>query len=422
MAADDKMTLSERFKYLSRLQNRYLAASRSERSALLNEVEPMTELHRKSLIRLLHSNLTRKHRTRQRGRSYGPDVEAVVGVIAESLDHPCAERLQACLPAMAAHLAQHGELTLSPGLLAQLARISVSTLRRMLRRSGRDQPRLPRRPPAPANPLLRHIPARTIPWHEPQPGHFEVDLVHHCGPSPSGLYLHTLQLVDVATGWSERVAILGRSFLVMQDAFQRILTRLPFPIRELHPDNGAEFLNHYLLRYWKQTIPQLDLSRSRPFAKNDNRFVEQKNGSWVRAYLGDQRLDTARQTNLLNQIYDRMWLHHNFFVPVLRLQDKTVLPADGQATRVRRHYGPALSPLDRLLRTDALSSQELARLQALRVATNPRQLRREVHDLLDRLVRLPGAKPNKPESAYHTLFHHSHTQKGDGGSVTLSFG
>jgi len=114
-----------------------------------------------------------------------------------------------------------------------------------------------------------------IPWNEPDPGHFEVDLVHHGGPSSSGEYVHTLQMIDVATGWSERVALLGRSYLVMQDAFERIMARLPFPVREIHPDNGSDrrcgkaaLLNHHLLRYFGLTIKGAKLTRSRPWQTN----------------------------------------------------------------------------------------------------------------------------------------------------------
>ena len=116
-----------------------------------------------------------------------------------------------------------------------------------------------------------------IAWHERQPGHFEVDLVHHGGPTSDGQYIHTLQLLDIATAWSERVAVLGRSYLVMEDGFRRCQARLPFPIVELHPDNGVEFLNDLMVRFWKDALPVPHLSRSRPYRKNDNRFVEQKN-------------------------------------------------------------------------------------------------------------------------------------------------
>jgi IS30 family transposase len=234
-------------------------------------------------------------------------VDQALQVIAESLDYLCAERLQPNLVWMASHLARHGELQVSPQTLQQLGKISVSSVRRSLQRLAQDQPRLPHRRPRPTNPATRGIPAMRIPWQEQEPGHFETDLVHHCGLSTSGQYVHTLQMIDVATGWSERVAVLGRSYLVIEDAFRRTLARLPFAILEIHPDNGGEFLNDHVLKFWKGQPQPPVLSRSRPWQKNDNRFVEQKNDTLVRAYVGYDRLDTVTQTKVLNQLYDRMW-------------------------------------------------------------------------------------------------------------------
>ncbi len=238
---------------------------------------------------------------------------------------------------MAQHLDQHGELTTSPLLLEQLEHISVSTVQRRLARVRQDEPRLPRQGPKQANTLTRDIPMVRIPWDEQQAGRFEVDLVHHSGPGTSGEFVCTMQMIDVATGWSERVAVLGRSYLVMEDAFRRTLCRLPFPVLEIHPDNGSEFFNHHLLRFWKEKVRGVSLSRSRPYHKNDNRFVEQKNDTLVRAYVGDERLDTVAQTLALNRLYDQMWLYYNLFQPVMRLTEKTVIRQQGQPTRVKRH-------------------------------------------------------------------------------------
>jgi len=402
VADADEMTLPERLKYLRLVQPAYLRATRRERSSMLDEAERVTHRHRKSLIRRLNGKLKRKPRARQRGRSYGPEVESAVRLVARSLDFPCAERLQPALVGMAQTLASHGEVVLSPHLLDRLGRVSVSTVGRMVQRMRRDGhlPRLARTRPSPPNPLTRQIPAGRLPRHLPDPGHFEVDLVHHCGDSANGQYVHTLQLIDVATGWSERVAILGRSYTVMQDGFARILARLPFPIIELHPDNGHEFFNRFLLTYWEQAVPGLTLSRTRPFRKNDNPFVEEKNGSLVRGYIGFARLDTVAQTNLLNQIYDRMWLLHNFFHPVMRLQDKRCR-ADGTLARSYDRPQPAL---DRLCSTAILDPTRQATLAQLRQATNPLLLRNDVHSLIDRLVRLPNARAGKPQDIHKTLF------------------
>jgi hypothetical protein len=261
MSSEDAMTIDERRKYLRQMQKRYGGSGGAEKGKLLDEMEAVTGLHRKSLIRLMGGDLQRQPRARERGVTYGGEVKRLVGVIAESLDWVCAERLQPNLVWMAEQLVRHGEVMVADSVLAQLGQISVSTVRRLLVDQRRDRPALPRGGPERANRLTRALPAGRLAWQEPQPGHFEVDLVHHSGPSTSGHYVHTLQMVDIATGWSERVAILGRSYLVMQDAFKRILARLPFPVLELHPDNGSEFLNDHLVRFWQAAVKDVRLSR-----------------------------------------------------------------------------------------------------------------------------------------------------------------
>jgi hypothetical protein len=403
MSIEDKMTIDERRKYLRKMQERYLQADRKERGHLLDEMETVTGLHRKSLIRLMKGNLARQPRRRQRSRTYGPEVDDALRVIAESTDYICAERLTPNLVWLAKHLAAHGELTISPQLEEQLSRISVSTVERILTRLRQDEPRLPRRGPKRTNNLLRDVPMKRIPWQEQEPGHFEVDLVHHCGPSASGEYVHTVQIIDVATAWSERVAVLGRSYLVMKDGFRRILARLPFSVQEFHPDNGSEFFNNHMRRFWHGLKPKPQLSRSRPYHKNDNRFVEQKNSTLVRAYLGYDRLDTVAQTCAVNQLYDKMWVYYNLFQPVMRLREKTYIRKQGQATRINRRFDKAATPFDRLCATKAISPQQKESLQALRDQTNPRQLRQEIYDLINHIASLPCAVPGVTEDVRQTL-------------------
>jgi IS30 family transposase len=405
MTTEEKMTIDERWKYLRMMKKRYDRADRAERGRLLDEMEAVTGLHRKSLIRRLHGSLERQPRRRQRGQQYGAAVDDALRVIAETLDHLCAERLTPNLVWVARHLAAHGELVISPALLDQLAQISVSTVQRHLARLRQDEPRLPRPQPRPVPGPTRDVPMQRIPWDEQVPGHLEVDLVHHCGATARGEFVHTLQAIDVATGWSERVALLGRSFRVMEDGLRRILRRLPFPVREVHSDNGSEFFNHHLRRFWRTQYPQVHLSRSRPYQKNDNRFVEQKNHTLVRAYLGDWRLDTVAQTQALNALYVKMGLYYNLFQPVMRLAEKTFLPpTEGQPPRVKRRYDTARTPLDRLFATATLSPEEGQTWQQRRDRLNPRQLRREIYQDLDQLLALPGAIPGQVEDVFQTLW------------------
>jgi len=383
MPDSEEMTIAERRKYLGKMQRRYLAASSAGRGVLLTEMEEVTGLHRKSLVRLMRPGGLVRHRQRKRrGAAYGVEVDDALRKVWTSLDCICAERLKPALVATARLLVVHGELrALSPELEAQLARISIASVHRRLRRFTLDTPKLPRRGPERANQVAREIPMRRIPWDTVEPGHFEVDLVHHSGPVTLGEYVHTLQMVDVATGWSERVAVLGRSQREMERGFRRILERLPFPVHEVHPDNGGEFLNHHLVRFWKEKAVGLELSRSRPYEKNDNRIVEQKNATLVRAYLGDKRLDTRTACEALDALYDRLWLYYNFFQPVLRLAEKTVVEH-----RVRRKWDEAKTPVDRLLATEVLRPDQRAPLAARREATNPRALRDEIYARLEAIL------------------------------------
>ncbi len=160
----------------------------------------------------------------------------------------------------------------------------------------------------------------------------------------------------------------------MEAAFRHILLRLPFPIREFHPDNGSEFLNDQLLRFWQGSVAGLRLSRSRPYRKNDNRFVEQKNASLVRAFFGAARFDTPAQCAALDALYDQLWVYYNLFQPVLHLVAKHV-----EAGRVRRQWDRAQTPYARLAATPALLAPLRVELDALYRRTNPRALRRAIY-------------------------------------------
>ena len=191
---------------------------------------------------------------------------------------------------------------------------------------------------------------------------------------------HTIQLIDVATGWSERVAVLGRGQRAMEGGFEHILARLPFPVRELHPDNGSAFFNHHLVRYWRDKVTGVQLTRSRPYQKNDTRMVEQKNDTLVRQYLGQLRLDTPEQIAALNALYEQMWLYYNLFQPVLHLCEKTLV-----GDKVVRKWDEAKTPYERLMASGVLNQEQQVRLQQLYEQTNPRRLREAIYRQLDAL-------------------------------------
>lgn len=386
MPSDEKMSVNERRKYLKLVAPRYNKARRAGRGQLLTEMGEVTGLHRKSLLRLMHGPTLERapKRPRFRRRRYGTAVADVVRVVWESLDYVCAERLTPVLLDTAHQLAQWEELVLTPEVEEGLGSISRATVQRLLQRFQQDTPKLPRRKPQPPNRLLREVPMGRLSWATDVPGSFETDLVHHCGPVAAGDYVHTLQLVDIATGWSERVAVRGRSQEAMVRGFRRVQERLPFAITHLHPDNGSEFFNDHLLRYFGEEITGLRLSRSRPYRKNDNRFVEQKNSSLVRAYVGYERLDNGAQCAALNALYDQFWVYYNLFQPVMHMVGKEVV-----AGKLHRKWDQAQTPYQRLLACGILSPEQEARLSALYADTNPRQLREDIYQALGRLREHP---------------------------------
>lgn len=404
MANVETMSIEERYQYLRRMQPRYRRADRRKKTELLDEIVAYTGLHRKSLTRLLNGDLTRRPRSRERERTYGPDVDEALRVIWEALDYVCPERLQPNLVSTGELLVTHGELRWGPQLARQLGEISIATVRRHL-----PQPPVTHRRRQPRKPENRHqraLPAYRIARDIADPGHFEMDLVHHCGDTTEGEYLYTLQLVDVATGWSCRRAILGRSYLVTLDALAYLLPRLPFPVRELHPDNGSEFLNAHLLTFLGDAYPDVVPSRSRPGQPNDNRLVEEKNGSLVRHYLGDRRFDTVTQTRYLNTVYEKIEPFHNFIQPVMKQIAKEWMPptADRHGY-VKRYHDTARPPVERLCELWGRDTPAAQALLQQRDQINPLQLRRTIYDELDHLFAYPNAVPGQAEDVYQTLTH-----------------
>jgi len=414
MSEQDEMTIDERRKYLHKMWGRYREASKQEKSQMLDDMEHVTGMNRKSIIRILNGRLSRKKRTKDRGPSYGIEVRNAAVKISEALDHPCAERLQPNLVFMAKHLKRHDQLHVNEDLLSKLEMVSISTLKRMLANINKSKEKISRKrfPKRKRNTFKESFPMRKIPFNTPEPGHFEVDLVLHCDIDASGEYIHTIQMTDVATGWCEIQAIFGRSYRVMRDGFECILVNLPIPVIEIHPDNGNEFFNHHLLRFWKSKVPDLDISRSRPYHKNDNRFVEENNCSLVRAYIGHGRLDTLPHLLIMREIYEDLTCYHNFFQPVM----KTIHKVQVDEFRYRRVFDRARPPLDRLGDTGLLSDAHMQRLFYLRENVDVLALRERLETNINNLWNIRSPKNPISVNIYDTL-----RKDKDKSSVTLSF-
>jgi transposase InsO family protein len=390
--ATEKMTVDERFKYLRMMQERYHKADRQGKIRLLDESQAVTGLHRKYLIACMNCPCHQRHKpNRARSRTYGPEVEQVVALVADALDWIGADRLQPGLVATAQHLARFGHMTLSAEVLSKLQDVSISTVRRILRRVGRpvNAPPQVRRGRRPDSVVQAQVPVGVIPWDEAEPGHFEADLVLHGTAGLEGPFVCSLQLVDVLTGWSERFAILGHEFDEMWQAIQAFKERCPIRAREIHTDNGSEFINRAFVSQFGPEALNAQLTRGRVGSKNDNRFVEQKNSSLVRAYLGNLYLYTATHRALLDRLYEDMGLYYNLFQPVVRQTARHVEAGDHGLIRIVRTQDCAATPLDRLLRAKPPLARDMAEyLQTLHHDTDPLELKRHIHRQLDELVQL----------------------------------
>jgi len=279
------------------------------------------------------------------------------------------------------------ELAVSDEVLGKLEQISVASVGRILAKI-RPAERLPRAYPGRRvdNNAQRAVPIAVIPWDITEPGHFEVDLVHHGVADEHGRLVCTIQFIDVLTGWSERFAIMGYEFDTIWAVLQAFQQHCPIPIREIHTDNGSEFINTAVIACFGAEKLDAIQTRGRPGYHNDNRCVEQKNSSLVRAYLGTTPLHTPTQRRALQQLYDDMWLYYNFFQPVLRQTERCAVPRPNGTLRIERHQDRARTPLRRLLDAKPPVSREVQeRLLTLHQTTNPLALKRRIHDQVEAL-------------------------------------
>jgi len=340
------MSVRTRREYLEFKRKEYQQArSRQEKSRILDEVCRNCDYHRKYAIQVLNGRAGPSEpadKRRRRRRKQYQEALPVIQVVWEALDYPCAERLHPVLLPTAELLAAHGEVTLTPLIRQQLAAISRSTLARRLAELPSPKPR--RSVPRPKARTLLHqqVPIGRFDWDEDRPGALEVDLLEHNGGSTAGHYAYTLSVVDIVTGWSRRRAILGLSQKAVHSALAHILDEWPFPPWALHTDNGAEFLNSFLLRFVEDR--GLVFHRSRPYRKNDSPHVEQRNRQFVREVVGYARYDTPEHVAWLNEVYAWLDLYANLFLPTRKVVAKT-----REGSRVIKRYDQAATPFQRLL-------------------------------------------------------------------------
>ena len=369
--------------YLNLLRARYRKASKKERTAILDEYVRTTGHHRKYAIGVLRGKRKTAKRPIRRPRRaiYGAEEARALLTLGDLFDGICSKRLRAAMDNELPGLYERGFLQVRPACYHKLTQISPATMDRL------TAPRRPRVVQShgftrPGTLLKDRIPVRTwADWTEDRPGFCEMDLVDHSGGRiiRGADHAWSLCFTDVKTAWTEGVAVPNKAQVHVFAAIRRARERLPFPLLGIDSDNGSEFINDQLYRYCLQE--QITFTRGRAGKKNDSAYAEQKNWSVVRRAVGYYRYDTPEQLDLLNRLYAVMHYYVNFFLPVMKLKEKSRV-----GSKVRRTYDHPQTPYARALDSPDVSDDDKAQLREVYEVLDLVQLRQQIDDLQDQLL------------------------------------
>lgn len=381
MMKEEKLSQQSKRELVEAVRGRYLRAERKEKSKILDEFVATTGFHRKHAIRALRQEYQSGRERRGRGRTYTGTVVSALLKVWDICGRICGKRLQPFMPEIVDRLERFDELQLDEETRQLLLQMSAATIDRRLS-SHRQQRGRGVSTTKPGTLLKQNIPMRTFAdWDETEPGFVEMDLVAHCGTTVEGVYLNTLTAVDVLTGWTECLLLPQRSQLAVQAAIEGLQQRLPFPLRGIDCDNDGVFINGTLLRYCQAA--RLTFTRSRPYRKNDQAFVEQKNGDIVRGNIGYRRYSSAEAAALIQAIYEDLHAYVNFFQPVRKLIHK-----ERRGAKVYKRYDKACTPYQRVMQLETMDKRTRLRLQHEYLRLNPAELRRRLDGNLKRLWQL----------------------------------
>ncbi len=398
-----------KWEYFKAIYERYRKADRQMKHAILSEFCLNTHYHRQYAIRLLNGPPPRKQshragRARRRGLRYGHQTLSILTAVWEAAGYPWSVRLKALLPIWMPWVRKRFRMT--PAVEQQLRTISPRQIDRRLRvQKGRLKRRIYGRT-KPGTLLKHHIPIKTDSWGVQVPGFTEVDLVSHSGNSADGEFAHSLNVTDIHTTWTESQAVLGRSQAAVLQGFEEIGRALPFRLRGIDSDNGSEFINWHLEAWCTQR--NIQFTRGRPYKKDDNAHVEQKNWTHVRKLLGWDRYDSRAAVEAINDLYRnelRLWL--NLYLPSVKLVKKVRV-----GSKLRRVYGDPQTPFERVLASRQADPAQVATLKHLLQSLDPFQLAQAIDRKLQRIYELANRRrsPKTPRE----LRSRKRTQRGGG--------
>lgn len=375
------MTIMTRRELIQETKRRYLQANKKEKTKILDEFCANTKFHRKYAIRIFKAeydcNRVEKRGRKKRKKIYSDEFILLCIKIWEVLDYPCGARLHPSLISMAKVLERHNELrgfNLTPEVWRQLDCISTTTLDRRLKREREIRHLKRNRGTTKHGSLLKSsVPIRITDWDTNELGFMEMDTVAHNGGDPSGEHIYSLDLVEISTGWSEQVAVLGRGERGIVRAIDGIKKTVPFGIKGFDSDSGSEFVNWHFVRYCKKHGH--GFTRSRPAMKNDNAYVEEKNDTHIRRWLGYRRYETREQLKLINNLYrQELRLFNNFFRPVMKIKEKIKI----NNSVCKKKYDRAKTPCQRLLDSGKITKEKQKELNKIYLSLNPVQLKKKI--------------------------------------------
>jgi hypothetical protein len=386
--------MATRAELVGAIGERYRASARAEKRRILDEFVSVTGYHRKHAIRLLRPirrELPESKRVPH--RRYGEAVRTALIVLWEASDRVCSKRLKPLIEVLLPALERHGKLTVEATVRAQLEAISPATMDRLLSEVRIAASGGRRRRSGSGSAVRRSVPVRTFAdWNDPAPGYVEVDLVAHGGTSTSGSFVRTLVLTDVASGWTECIPLVLRESGLVIEALGWGRGLFPFPLRGMDFDNDSVFMNDAVVDWCRAN--DLEVTRARAYRKNDQAWVEQKNGAIVRRLVGYGRFEGVASAQALARLYASARLHANLFQPSFKLKSKTRIGA-----RVIKRYDAPVPPVARVLGHPGVSEADKKKLQAIRMASDPVVLLAEMRAAQTDLGERVDRRGTSPENA-----------------------
>jgi hypothetical protein len=380
-----RVTMATRDELVEAVRVRYSRASWQEKTRILDEFVAVTGFHRKHAMRVLRSKQAVRNAAQRGRRLYDEAVRDALIIIWEASDRICGKRLKPLVPLLVEAMERHGHLHLAPEVRAGLLAMSAATMDRAL--SAVREQAGPRRRRGTPSTIRRSVPVRTFSdWQDPPPGFVEADLVAHSGPSAKGSFLQTLVLTDVATGWTECAPLLVREQRLLGDVLEELRKLMPFNLLGLDTDNDSVFINETIRDYCQAA--EIVFTRCRPYRKNDQAFVEQKNGAIVRRIVGYRRLEGLEAAAVLARLYSTVRLFVNFFQPSFKLFTK-----ERQGAQVRKRYHAPATPCQRLLADPRTSEEARKRVIGLFATLDPVHLLREMRAAQQMLVDIADHQP-----------------------------